>query len=257
MIPYLFNIGPFYCNCYGLAIILGVWAFVHTIARNQRFKSIISTTELLDLIGLTTLVAITGSRILYIILHPSEFDTWTDYLTIWQGGLSVLGGILATIAIIPWYLRARKIAILPLMDMAAAHVPLLHSIARLGCFCAGCCCGAVTSVAWAITYCHPDSSAPLGIPLHPAQLYSSFSLLGIYILMRYVLQPHLIKPGQLASCYLILTGIERAINELFRAEYTPHYFNFLSSNQTISLALIAVGIIFFIISSYNRSHEPV
>ena len=50
-------------------------------------------------------------------------------------------------------------------------------IGRFGCLLAGCCYGRPSDVPWAITFTDPVAAAnvgtPLGIPLHPTQLYDA------------------------------------------------------------------------------------
>ncbi len=89
------------------------------------------------------------------------------------------------------------------LDIVAIYAPLLQSIARIGCLFAGCCHGIATTVPWAISYNDPTSFAPLGIPLHPTQIYSSLLLFGIFLILRFVAT----KPqpaGKILTLYLYL-----------------------------------------------------
>src|SRR3990170_2457097 len=69
-------------------------------------------------------------------------------------------------------------------DVFAPGLALGHAIGRLGCLAAGCCWGAVCHRPWAITFNKPDAheltGVPLGIPLHPTQLYESLAELAIF-----------------------------------------------------------------------------
>src|SRR5688572_31370960 len=60
-------------------------------------------------------------------------------------------------------------------DVFAPGLALGHAIGRLGCFAAGCCWGSECDLPWAVTFRNPDANeltgVPLGIPLHPSQLY--------------------------------------------------------------------------------------
>ena len=62
-----------------------------------------------------------------------------------------------------------------------------HVTGRLGCFAAGCCYGKPTDVPWAVVFTNPLAAAnvgtPLGIPLHPTQLYEAGAELLILILL--------------------------------------------------------------------------
>ena len=62
-------------------------------------------------------------------------------------------------------------------DVFAPGIALGHVVGRLGCLFAGCCFGKPTNVPWAITFTDPFARAnvgtPLGVPLHPTQLYEA------------------------------------------------------------------------------------
>ena len=53
---------------------------------------------------------------------------------------------------------------------------------------AGCCYGSPTDEPWGVVFMNPESLAPLGIALHPAQLYEFLFLipLGAYLFRRNV-----------------------------------------------------------------------
>ena len=64
-------------------------------------------------------------------------------------------------------------------DVFAPAIALGHGIGRLGCFSAGCCWGVECHLPWAVTFRNPVAhdlvGVPLGVPLHPTQLYESFA----------------------------------------------------------------------------------
>ena len=159
------------------------------------------------------------------------------------------GGLVAALAMAYVYMRRMKLPVLRTADIFAPGVALGHSIGRLGCFAAGCCWGRITHVPWAVTYTNPDANnvgVPLGVPLHPTQLYESFAELMIAaILYKLVTRPH--KPGSVIGLYLVLYGIARVIVEFFRAhdESNPLALS-LSLEQWISVVLAALGIYLFL-----------
>jgi prolipoprotein diacylglyceryltransferase len=83
----------------------------------------------------------------------------------------------------------RELPMLPVYSLGAIYAPLIHGIARIGCFLIGCCHGCPTNAAWGITYTDPLSHAPLNIPLHPTQLYSSLFYFALFFLLRYCIAP--------------------------------------------------------------------
>lgn len=252
MIPYLFQIyGPIYANCYGIAIALGIMLFTFCLNKDPRRALLVRSEQLQNIVILSILVGIIGGRLLWILSNwPMP---WRETLEVWEGGLSVLGAILAVILVMPAYLRYLKVPVLPLLDLAAIYAPLLQAVGRIGCFCAGCCYGLPTNLPWGIVYTHPDIHLPYKFcAIHPTQLYSSLIFLTIFALMYWILQKHLTRPGQLISTYLILSSSERLIVDFWRADhecFSSPTWQVLSIHQWISLGIILASVIALFLAS--------
>lgn len=256
MIPYLFQIyGPLYVNCYGLAILIGILVFISLAARDKPLSKITTKNQLIDIVTIGTILGIIGGAILWGITNWDKLDSWLDIFEFWRGGFSILGTIITVSIVIPFYLRWKKIPILGFLDRIVIYIPLTQAIARVGCFFAGCCHGAVTSSCIGVIYSHPDSAAPLGIKIHPTQLYSSFLLFLIFLFMYFYAQNRFKKPGQLMSLYLILAALERFIVDFWRDDQEFYIFQkaeILSINQFIALIMGLVGLTLFIYYSFYR-----
>ena len=76
-----------------------------------------------------------------------------------------------------WYIAKHRMPFWTTCDVFAPGIALGHVTGRLGCFAAGCCYGKPTDVPWAVIFTNPLAAAnvgtPLGIPLHPTQLYEA------------------------------------------------------------------------------------
>lgn len=253
MIPYLFHVGPLYFNMYGFCVALGLIVFLWQANKDSLAKKYLKNDQLTQITIFCVVTGIIGSRIANIIQYPADYHpTWYDMIAIWDGGLSLGGAVIAVIVTLPLYLYWQKITIIPVLDLAGIYGPLLQSIARLGCFFAGCCHGCQTTVPWAIIYTHPDSRAILHVPLHPSQLYSSAALFLIFLFMRFFARSRFTKPGQLIGLCLLLTSLERFANDFFRAEYYQEkrvIYNLISQNQLLALIVLAVGTVTVIIAS--------
>lgn len=70
--------------------------------------------------------------------------TFASVLT--KGGIVYWGGLIAYVVTVFLVCRVRKVAIRPVFDVLAVCIPLFHSIARIGCYCAGCCYGIESDV---------------------------------------------------------------------------------------------------------------
>jgi phosphatidylglycerol:prolipoprotein diacylglycerol transferase len=246
--------GPLYIHSFGLMIALGLILFTWLILRDPKRKHIIGQDQFIDTLLLGIVIALASGRLLYVICEPAYMTSWLDIISIWDGGLSLLGAIIGVISIMPLYLYYHGIAPLALLDLVAIYTPLLQAISRVGCFFAGCCYGAPTNVIWSVIYNDFDSIAPLGICLHPSQLYSTLMLSIIFIIMYCYVQKIVTKSGQLLGIYLMLAGFERFTVDFLRGDRDFYTLSYpcvtLSVHQWIALAIVGVGCILFMVVSY-------
>jgi phosphatidylglycerol:prolipoprotein diacylglycerol transferase len=95
-------------------------------------------------------------------------------------------------------------------------------------------------------FTHPEAAAnvgtPLGVPLHPTQLYEAGAeliiLLGILALER----KGRAFPGRTFFSYLLVYGISRFAIEFYRGDPRGFVFDAISTSQFISLLLLPVSI---------------
>jgi phosphatidylglycerol---prolipoprotein diacylglyceryl transferase len=250
--PELIHIyGPFGIQSYGLFIVLAIAITVWAIRRDKRFRQLNLEPVYLNIITVAVLAGCIGGRLVEVITEYQKYAHWYDWFALWQGGFSVLGSILGVIIITPLYLKKIKVPILPTCDLVAIYAPLLQSIARLGCFTAGCCYGTTTKSIFGVIYTNRHTLAPYGITIHPTQLYSSISLFLIFLFMYFIGQRIFKKTGQLFAAYLMFAALERFFVDFWRAERIMIN-ELLSLHQIIALALlIAVGVLSYAVTTIN------
>lgn len=254
MYPILLHIyGPFNINSFSIAIAIALFVALIFSRKKALKKNLISEHDFTNGFVESALIGIFGGRLLHILSEWKNYLSLLDMISIWNGGMSVLGSFIGVIAYASWYVRQRGIPILPLFDCVALYAPLAHSIARFGCFLAGCCYGIPTSLWWGVTYTNPEVVAPLHIQLHPTQLYSSLSLMAIFLILR-KLEKRCVNPGELTMLYLILASIERLSIDFLRGDRvinSPFSFIFtqwLSLDQWIAVGMFIMSLtgLFFI-----------
>ena len=132
------------------------------------------------------------------------------------------GGLIAAVAVAFWYMRRHQMPLWTTCDVFAPGIALGHVVGRLGCLMAGCCYGKPTNVPWAITFTNPDAAAnvgtPLGVPLHPTQLYESARRALILVLLLATEKKGRPFPGRTFWSYMLLYGISRFVIEFFRGD---------------------------------------
>jgi phosphatidylglycerol:prolipoprotein diacylglycerol transferase len=255
MSPELLHIcGPLSINGFGLTIAVGIGIFTWLVYRDPVRKTLMTGEQLIDIVLASTGVGVVCARIVCVLGSWDETTHWTDLFKIWDSGFTVLGAIIGLSLFLPCYFHYYKIPILRSLDLLALYTPLLQAISRFGCLFVGCCFGKPTNLPWAITYTNSDVVAPLNIPLHPVQVYSSILLTSIFILL-YTLRPKLARiPGQLFFLYLICAGIERCCIDFLRDDQeflSIPVLATLALYQWIALSVAAAALTIFIYRSYR------
>ena len=140
----------------GIAIgfMIGGWLLGRIGVRRGVTPEHISTMLFWALIG-----AILGSRIAYVIAHLSEFSSPLEWLYVWKGGISLLGGITGAIVINIPRMRKYGYRFFQVMDPAAVALALGIGIGRIGDLIIGDHLGKPTSWWLAWTY-HGGNLAP-------------------------------------------------------------------------------------------------
>jgi phosphatidylglycerol:prolipoprotein diacylglycerol transferase len=127
-------------------------------------------------------------------------------------------------------------------DLCGPAIALGQAIGRVGCFMAGDDYGRPTLLPWAVTFTDPDAAriggAPLGVPLHPVQLYESIVCLLLFAVLER-LSRHKRFDGEVILAYTFLYATGRFLLEFFRGDADRGFVlgGLLSTSQFIALIL--------------------
>lgn len=244
MHPVLFKIGPLTIHTYGVLVAAGFLLGLGLAVRQAK-KEGISSNKIVDLGFYMLIAAIIGSRVLFVVINSAYyFKNPIAILKIWEGGLVFYGGILFVIPVAIWYIKKNGLGIWGTGDIFAPSIAVGHAIGRLGCFSAGCCYGKpAEGLPWAVTFINPESLAPIGIPLHPTQLYESAGEF-INFLLLITLRRYQSFKGQLFWTYILLYSVLRFTVEFFRGDKARGFMDGgLSISQGISIIMFAGAIV--------------
>ena len=248
MHPVLLRWGPVTIYTYGVlvatGVLLGLWY-----ARRHAPRAGLDPDAVWNLGIYAVLAALIVAKLWLVALyadyywaHPREIFAMSTL----QSGGTFYGGLLGALLTIAIYTHYAKMPVLPLMDTYAAALPLGHAIGRLGCFCAGCCYGKPTWLPWAVTFTNPRAAAlvgtPLGVPLHPTQLYESAAEFMNFFLLMWLAREQRFT-GQLFGAYLMLYGAERGAIEFLRGDpdRTMMFNGAISLMQLVSVVMLLSG----------------
>ena len=127
----------------------------------------------------------------------------------------------------------------------------------MGCLLAGCCFGRETSVPWAITFHNAAAlpeGTPLGVPLHPTQLYEAGAEALILVFLLAAERRGHPFPGRTFWSYLLLYGISRFVIEFYRGDSRGMVFGALSTSQFVSILLVPLAVVMLLVLS--RRPDP-
>jgi phosphatidylglycerol:prolipoprotein diacylglycerol transferase len=130
----------------------------------------------------------------------------------------------------------------PTADLCGPAIALGQAIGRIGCLMAGDDYGAPTRLPWAVTFTDPDAAriggAPLGVPLHPVQLYESIVCLALFVVLVRLSRRKRFD-GEVILAYTFLYAVARFVLEFFRGDADRGFVfgGWLSTSQFIAFIL--------------------
>jgi phosphatidylglycerol:prolipoprotein diacylglycerol transferase len=206
------------------------------------------------------LVGLVGAKVLMVVTEWSYYRANPGEIfslsTLLAGGV-FYGGFLATLFFTIWYVWVNKLSFWKLADVIAPALALGHSVGRLGCFSAGCDYGKPTTAPWGVvftsTFAHEVTGVPLGVQLHPTQIYESITTFVIFGLLLWWF-PKRKRDGDVFLVYMGLYAVARFFLEFLRGDddrgFVFHHL--LSTSQFIALLALA-GIATVLI--WRRGHR--
>jgi phosphatidylglycerol:prolipoprotein diacylglycerol transferase len=231
MHPVICKIGPFTVFSYGLMLAV---AFVtaSSLAAMQAKRQGNTSDTILNLAFMVFVAGVVGARIFYVTEHFEYYlKNPLEIIMLQCGGLSWFGGLFLGSAVGIFYLRRLQAPVYKMLDLLVPFVALGQAIGRIGCFLNGCCFGKVSEFGL-----YNDAYQA---PLIPAQIYSSFALLIIFVVLRFLQdRPH--KDGEIFFAYLLLYSTKRFFIEFWRGD-SKIFFAGLTLFQVLSLAVLCVA----------------
>lgn len=264
MHPILFEIGGFPVYTYGLllaaAYLLGLqFAIVRARSRG------LDQSRIMDL-GIWIIVsALIGAKGMLVIVERDRFGwSWDDLLNLFRSAGVFYGGLIAAVVVALVYLRRHRMPVWTVTDVFAPGIALGHVIGRVGCLLAGCCFGReATGLPWAITFhsefAQQNVGTPLGIPLHPTQLYEAGAellILGCLLLTERRGRPF---PGRTFWSYMLLYGVSRFVIEFYRGDArgtVDVLGSALSTSQFVSILLVPLSLVMLFYLGRTFGPEP-
>ncbi|HJZ72324.1 MAG TPA: prolipoprotein diacylglyceryl transferase [Vicinamibacterales bacterium] len=247
MHPRLLTTPFFTIHTFGVLLATAYLAALWWLVRGARREHI--DQEAVTSLGTWAIVgALIGAKLLLIVRSSGEFgttaaDVWSLITSAGDFYGGFIGGLVAS-AVFFW--RHPRLPIWRIADLCAPAIALGQAIGRIGCLMAGDDYGRPTTVPWAVTFTDRDAAsiggAPLGVPLHPVQLYESLVCLVLFIvLVRLQRRDH--DDGDLIVAYTASYAAARFVLEFFRGDADRGFVfgGALSTSQFIAIIMLGLA----------------
>jgi phosphatidylglycerol---prolipoprotein diacylglyceryl transferase len=201
--PHLIQFGHLILPTYGFLVAVGTILSLLVCLRTGRLLAL-NTDKIWSVALLAVVVALVGRLLLNLLRWPA----YTYSL-----GLAAV--------FLPATAYAARLG-LPLRRTADAFAPSLAlwtAVTAIGCLEAGCNYGTPTQLPWAVIFRSAQvvPGTPLGVPLHPVQLYACLVEFLLFVLLLWLLhRPH--HDGEVLGAWLFLGGLSSSLLMLFRGD---------------------------------------
>jgi phosphatidylglycerol:prolipoprotein diacylglycerol transferase len=251
MHPVLLTTPFFTLYTFGVLLAAAYLAALAWVSRGARGAGL--NPEALSSLGIWAIVgALVGAKALLLLRSVRDVPALTiDLRSLVTSAGDFYGGFIgALIASAIFFRRHPDLPVWRAADVCAPAIALGQAIGRIGCFMAGDDYGRAASVPWAVAFTNPDAATiggvPLGVPLHPVQLYESAVCLALFgFLVWFGRRPH--RDGAVIGAYTLLYAVARFGLEFFRGDADRGFVfgGLLSTSQFIAivLAVVAVGVL--------------
>jgi phosphatidylglycerol:prolipoprotein diacylglycerol transferase len=251
----LFHIGNYAVHSYGiivvLAVLLGMGVGIYFAKQEGKYSEHISNLTMYALVG-----AVIGARFWQVF-----FFEWSYYshhlgeiIQIWQGGLSIQGGLVGGLLVAIWYTRKHKINFWELADILAPAIILAQGIGRIACLLNGDAFGSPTGNNYGLVY--PPGTAAYSEygskPLFPAEVWEGQLDVVTFALLLIIKQRKL-PTGILFLIYNVLYNAERFGLEFLRGD-SPRTYG-LTAAQWTGISVFVLCILFSIFLLYKDKQK--
>lgn len=242
MHPVLSRFGSFELGAYGVLLVLAILAALGLAAFLGR-RDALSPKKMND-VGVLALVAgAFGAKALDTLVNSVASGRFV--LTDFREAGAVHGGVLVGALALVLGARRMGLPLGPTLDAHAPAVALGQAIGRVGCFLAGCCFGAPTETGLSVVFrdarAHALGGTPLGVPLHPVQLYDAFAHFALAALLVGLHRARVFQ-RRLLGAYFVAEGALRFSLEAFRGDAGRGVWALgLSTGRLTALAMLLLG----------------
>lgn len=236
--PIAFNLGFIEVRWYGIMVVLAVLSIVAISLLEARRRKI-DVDHIYNLTVWSVISAVLFARLFHVIDNFSYYVQHPLQILTNFEGLAVYGAVFGILLASIIYCRVKKLRFWTMGDVIAPGALVGMAVGRVGCLLNGCCYGLPADLPWSIVYTNPDSYAPLGIPMHPTQIYHIvWNLVAFGIIWG--LRKHVRPDGVLFLLYLAFYAAGDLTVRFFRVG-EPFLFG-MQQAQVIGILILIITV---------------
>ena len=263
MHPILFDLGFFQLPTYGPLMVTAIMTAILLAVRQGKQEGL-DPDRLWEFSTWLALVGLIGAKVLMVL--TDEVNYWRypgqlfSFSTLRAGGV-FYGGFIAAVLFAWWYVRVHRLPLWKVFDAYAPGIALGLGIGRLGCFAAGCDYGKPTASFLGVVFTNPIanqiSGTPLGIRIHPTQLYETLAGVLIFAVLMWLYRRKSFD-GQIFSSYLGLYAAARFGLEFLRGDRDRGFVfgDAVSTSQFIAILAICIAAVLYWRLRGRRADPP-
>lgn len=252
------HLGPLRVSPHGIATAIGFVAGARLVLLPSTRARGIDDEVVYSMLYRAAIGALIGARLAYALNHASDYaDDPLSVLAVWEGGISLFGGIAGGVLAAVPVMRAHRLRFWSLMDAAAPGLALGIAIGRVGDVVVGDHLGRVTDFALGFRCTGVDTAspclAPIGSGVHMPALYdmANASLLLLVLL--------LLRRRKRWDGFLILVaaswyGTGRFVEDFFRVD--DEVAIGLSGSQLVAMSLAVGSFVWLVRTNWHHRNAP-
>jgi len=248
MYPRLITTPYFVLHTFGVIFALAFLAALWWMMRGARREGIDG--ERAAGLGLWIMIgAVLGAKLMMVLRSLPDYlanpsDLWS--LATLRSGGDFYGGFFGAVIASAWFFTRRpEVPRWRMADICGPAIALGQGIGRIGCFMAGDDYGKPADLPWAVIFRDPVATeiggTPLGIPLHPVQLYESLTCLVLFFFLVWLARRKRFD-GEVILAYSMLYAAARFMLEFARGDADRGFVfgGLLSISQFAAVVVLAV-----------------
>ena len=259
----LLEVNGFPIHYYGVIMFLAIVSGLLIIRQiAKKYYKNINTEIILDIVPFIILFSLVGARLYYVLMDFSYYSKHLgEIIAVWNGGMSIHGGIIGGIISGLFLAKQNKIKFLEYADVFSYGLVIGQAIGRFGnyfnCEAFGKPC---TNTIFGLFI--PETHRPFEYIqydyFHPTFLYETiwdiFVFLILFILIRKLIAKFNAAQGTLFFSYLILYSIGRFFIEWCRLDSVKNLFG-LHIAQIVSIAIILISLLSIYLINRKKDNQ--